>query len=769
MKRSYFKIIIIFLFLSNLSQAQWRKVGWEGGASGPPFLHVGPVFLVGAGPGVVFRSEDAGNLWKPFSMDGIPDSLLLISNYSTSDEYFYDLINTKDSLVIYRMAPADTTWVKLSSKENDGRMFASLISLGDTIIIGGDNVKSTPTDSVGILFSSDRGKKWIRRGNGLPTNQVSGVFAKKHSQLLYFPTIRGGLDSVGRPIFYYPGIYLSDNFGETWYHISTDITYLSNLYSNDSIYWAWSNRAEVQSTDGGYHWETSPVIPDQGQLVIDSNRVFLISWYAIDESTDYGNNWRHFEMKEKDLLYGGFAYNKKLYFQNDRDILSTSDFQDFVTHNSGLLSADWTMNFSRDKNIFASHNKYYQFFIGNKPSSSYISEIIASSDDGETWRVIDTLRDLYLSENRWLYSGNFIYTFGFQRDTTIQETYTLTLLKSKDGINWISSNIDLLTSNFPTNSVFDVEGNILVVSGISGIFLSANEGSNWDRIFSDDNGQYLGLKIIDSSSILFIKTNGTGQPDYTYSLIRSNDIGKNWSTQAIPILTNKKIVGIEIVGNSLIAYGWEYDTVYPYTPTKGKIYKSSDYGITWSEVLSAPSQLFLPQSSYFDIDHVLFIANSRTAIANSPYPGDGPNNVWFSLDTGNTWEKIFGDLKSGNRVLATSQSIFFGKNGLYKLPKSSMSVRIADSKNILTSTFINVFPNPVFAGQKIIYSLAKNCGINLQLMDIKGRRILNFDHGFEYAGLYELKWDASSIPNGEYFLVLAANGEKVLYSIRIIH
>lgn len=78
------------------------------------------------------------------------------------------------------------------------------------------------------------------------------------------------------------------------------------------------------------------------------------------------------------------------------------------------------------------------------------------------------------------------------------------------------------------------------------------------------------------------------------------------------------------------------------------------------------------------------------------------------------------------------------------------------------------FPNPVFAGSKITYSLANDGPATLTLYDVTGRQIAVLASGYQSAGNHMAIFDGSALPAGMYFYRLATTEQSTGRSLQLI-
>ena len=138
--------------------------------------------------------------------------------------------------------------------------------------------------------------------------------------------------------------------------------------------------------------------------------------------------------------------------------------------------------------------------------------------------------------------------------------------------------------------------------------------------------------------------------------------------------------------------------------------------------------------------------------------------VMASLDSGNTWKKIFS--KSGN-FLSTSPSTtlsFFPVNAsewkTFQYPFSELIDLFPPLNPNVVFELDQNYPNPFNPVTKINYRLSSDNFVTLKIYDITGRVIKVLVNEFKQRGRYSIDFSASTLSSGIYFYVMTAGGTK---------
>ncbi|MBC8485623.1 MAG: T9SS type A sorting domain-containing protein [Bacteroidetes bacterium] len=73
---------------------------------------------------------------------------------------------------------------------------------------------------------------------------------------------------------------------------------------------------------------------------------------------------------------------------------------------------------------------------------------------------------------------------------------------------------------------------------------------------------------------------------------------------------------------------------------------------------------------------------------------------------------------------------------------------------------IQCYPNPFLKKTAIKYTLDKQSLVLLEIFDIKGQKITSLVNEKQYAGKYQIEFDASELPAGIYFYSLKTSQGK---------
>ena len=282
-----------------------------------------------------------------------------------------------------------------------------------------------------------------------------------------------------------------------------------------------------------------------------------------------------------------------------------------------------------------------------------LSGIHKSIDGGNTW----------IPKNNGITSRNGdsndaipVFTVAIDQNTPTTiwagTQYDSGIYKSTDsGDNWVKKNSGITETNivFREISVVNGDSNTIYASGevptgnqgnefekVSGVIYKSNDGGdNWAKIWSGDSlARWLciganPMNLVSSTGIFDREASNT----VGMGILKSSDSGINWTQSNIGITGSLFIGGMSdasTAGLLYIATGNNAEVNYN-TPIKGGVFKSTNGGTTWTQVISS-TDMILPGYTE-DVFNAVKIAPSNNDIvyAASAYA------FYRSADGGTTW------------------------------------------------------------------------------------------------------------------------------------
>jgi len=334
-------------------------------------------------------------------------------------------------------------------------------------------------------------------------------------------------------------------------------------------------------------------------------------------------------------------------------------------------------------------------------------------------------------------------------------------------------------------SIID-SAHIWVCDGNGKIFATQDAGNNWTLQFSNDTltkfMNYIEMFDLDNGIAMGDNINSGATPAI---IQKTSDGGNNW------ISVNDSAFG----GSS--ADTWRrLDFVDPnvgYFQEMGinpqKIFKTIDGGKSWAPT-NYPEGTKVEVLKFYHENIGLVISNTRKMYRtidgattwetiNSPNSGwgediefapDDPSRVWmadqnnlfFSSDTGKTWQTQLLSCKPSDVVFVDSWNGWFvGSNGVYHTNSGGLTPINEKIETQPTAFKLHQnYPNPFNISTKISYKIAEPCLVKLSIFNLLGKEIKNLVNEQQAPGSYEINWTAENLPSGAYFYRLEAGEFK---------
>ena len=109
------------------------------------------------------------------------------------------------------------------------------------------------------------------------------------------------------------------------------------------------------------------------------------------------------------------------------------------------------------------------------------------------------------------------------------------------------------------------------------------------------------------------------------------------------------------------------------------------------------------------------------------------------------------------------------ENGCQSAPSNSIFINLAEISEYKSNALnINIYPNPFTEKTTITYTLLENENIELKIVDITGKELINPFTQHQSKGNQSIEIDASKLSSGFYFYILKAGntlqkGKLIIY------
>ncbi|PJB55142.1 MAG: hypothetical protein CO098_17870 [Bacteroidetes bacterium CG_4_9_14_3_um_filter_41_19] len=336
----------------------------------------------------------------------------------------------------------------------------------------------------------------------------------------------------------------------------------------------------ISSNDWGVHWEV------QYQPAGIARDITLNSLCFVNSMLGFATGTSSTLIKTTD---GGFTWNEISLMGNDEieDVCFQDELNGFITINNAILhTSNGGTTWDTTDLFFSAYTftpKFLHFinnstgFIGNTRSTFYYR----TDNNGQSWEQVtinpviehfEITSILFLDENTGIIAG----------DVSTMSNNRYQLLKTEDGGNtWIEVYSD------PFNYVhqlyfFNEDIGFAVGPRVmydNMMLRTMDGGTTWQECSMPQNTRSL-------NSTLFLDEN-TGFCVGTHGQILSSlDGGENWEIQYQSACRADKINDAQIIGDSVVFLA---TTGYGGGVTSGSIYKSTDFGNSWQNVVSSGS------------------------------------------------------------------------------------------------------------------------------------------------------------------------------------
>ncbi|RPI73347.1 MAG: T9SS C-terminal target domain-containing protein [Ignavibacteriales bacterium] len=500
----FLQIIVVLILHLNLSElyAQWTKTSGPYGANIASLVFNNNHIIAGTNNGI-YRTTFESMIWQAGNENlfgnqildlavtnevifaGTDHGLFISSdnglNWSTaglSDRIITNLA-VKDTLLfagtvdgIFVSSDRGLTWSEIDSGLVSKNVYA-LTANSDLVLV------STLYD--GLYKSSDNGMTWVK--TNINMNAIFAVtfledviLASSWSNDVYRSTDWGvtwmsseiGDIHVGVRNFIIAGqnvyaatndgVFLSTDGGIIWQQYGLANTYIYTLIINNTDILAGTNQGAYLSTDNGINWTElnfGLLSSDVTSLAYSDSKLFAGTFgFGVSLSTDDGNTW--------------FSYNNGLSNKFVTGIGLNEDYLIAGTHGglfrSGASSDTWTK-------VSSETGSRSFIFNGNEIIASSYDGVLCSTDNGISWKKIDSVHD----------GGSYYQTWDVLKiNQTIIAGYNQKGIRisTDNGLNWQYSNTGFQYT--PTiNSLELINGRVLAGTPGGGVFISSDEGQTW--------------------------------------------------------------------------------------------------------------------------------------------------------------------------------------------------------------------------------------------------------------------------------------------------
>ncbi|MBK9225608.1 MAG: T9SS type A sorting domain-containing protein [Ignavibacteria bacterium] len=357
--------------------------------------------------------------------------------------------------------------------------------------------------------------------------------------------------------------------------------------------------------------------------------------------------------------------------------------------------------------------------------TTYSGSILKTTNSGANWIVqysIPGKRMFGLS----VVDSNTVYVVGWFQ----------TILKTTDsGENWVEISNGPWGTGHSYDAVYFINKDTGWVSGTGQlVFKTTNGGKTFD------SATVSGF----SYDIYFKNANEGLVCGQTAAMHRTTDGGRSWNPIYVPVGTQSADFGkLTFV---------DENTGYTQGVSNGKVYKTTNFGLTWDSLTRIPEASFLS---------CIFFSSPSTGWS----CGD-QNQLYKTTDAGVTWrrENTSNLTPYGIRAIHfISDSIGWCVGDVGKIAHTTNG-GLTFIKSALSTTPVNFYleqnyPNPFNLQTRIRYKIGKLGKYKMEIYNIIGQIQETLFDGVRTAGDYTITYNAERLTSGIYYYVLSSDKE----------
>ncbi|MDP2302626.1 MAG: T9SS type A sorting domain-containing protein [Ignavibacteria bacterium] len=622
---------------------------------------------------------------------------------------------------LYKSTDNGDDWFKVETQFEDFEVYAIYITKEDHIWIG--------TNFQGRIYrSTDNGVTWENKRNGYNTGEC-WAFGQSKEGVMFA--------GDGQ----YIQLYRSTDYGENW-EFSANLRPLVFATDSNNIVYAGTHDGLFATTDNGLTWAQNNFlsnIPVSSILIDSNNNIYCGTGYynngnGVFYSNDGGQTWAQLGLAGKIVLSLAFDSQGNLYAGTKEDgLYKTTDLgQTWEQYNKGLYRKEvFRLKLNKQNDIFIGSENEGVFRSTNNGESfehiglpiSSIENIVIIDDSLIFCATPSGIQKYNRINNKWENKGlQKIYSVAKNENNYLfVGTFDEGLLYTTNlGENWVQTSLtpDSLLTIWNVAST-----NTYIFAQTERNFrISSDLGTTWEifpfRSWWRTSGMFLNEDTLYFTSIF---------SSLNHSLRRSFS---NFTT------FDSLLSGFSMVGLNGI---WVHNNYIFLADgmSSGGIYKSFDFGLTWSKIINNKNM------------RTIFVSKNNKLLA------AGIDSLYYSSNFGNTMHIIESPLKPNNYVNEIEEDrngkIFFGtyNEGLFEV---DILASVQETSSIVNNYKLNQnYPNPFNPVTNIKFSIPKSDVVKIKVYDILGKEIQTLLNEYKTTGRYEVEFNASNLPSGIYF------------------
>ncbi len=612
---------------------------------------------------------------------------------------------------------------------------------------------SGTTENLDFIFVFESGTGYVYTKNGIKLKTENGgetwvEFSSDLSETIYKIIFIN--ENVGYAITN-DNLFKTENGGAEWFPLfDSDYFWITAIsFIDENRGWIAGEEGRIfKTTDGGTGWIDLPVANEEDYYsdicFVNENVGFAIDYGLIIRTSNGGINWErrefssYFELRQIVMTNetNGFIIGDNFHTTTGVSFYTTDGGDNWLTHNAG---------YENEFNCVAAVSLNKAALVGKS------GLILTASNDGSEWLESSQRLPSFLSSQFFLAPG---YGFFCGDDGLI--------IKTADGGNSLTF-LNSGTSRDLTSIFFVDENTGYCCGGNHALLKTADGGNSWtekeeglecafyDVVFPEDEN----LGYACGTCGVYKTTDGgefwTKQLEYQYGDFRElaftdNEFGLALNSYKLYITANGGIQWNEIT----VGDAWSFTACAApnreniFVLAGGEVYKSTDYGETWTKKFQTDS--FCAELQFIDQNNGFL--SGKTLFKTT----DG-GETWNEAPTGINFlgKTFFFNDKTGYAI--SDLSILKTENG------GGNVTEVATEENSEPEQFhlYQNYPNPFSKGENgnpstvIKYKIENEGFVTLKIYDILGKEIAVPVNSFQKAGSYSVSFNAKNLPGGIYF------------------
>ena len=700
------KYLISFLFFLFTIEYSFAQTGW--GFRNPlpqntiyklDFININTGYGV-CGAGLVISTTNGGNTWDMHrSLTG--RNLYALYFFNVSSGYAVG-----DSGTIIYTSNSGVNWVTRNPGSAGSLNAITFTDLNTGFIAGANgNVLKTTNGGLNWILQTISSNtlndiQFINLNTGFISGS-GGLFAKTtNAGLNWFSTI---IDtSTFRSVWFTSidtgyaagsnGLYKTVNGGLNWVSLNVINSYYNDMYfirfiNRDTGYCSGKNNPIMRTYNSGANW------------AMDITGIFGYYTYydlCFTDSVRYISGTEGYVLKSSTSsewqTVGGTKHNiNSIAIAGVNNISACADNQTLFSPNGGI---NWKIDTYGQNNFFEPIYNHFKMTLFSNFNNGYRITRYGGGGTGVYWETVSR--------------------------------------STNGGVSWDAPG-GWIGSWFTDIYGLDAVDNVALIAGRNayqgGFIMKSVSAGNWETVYTNLYDSYYQVSMADANTGIVY-----GYAGSSYSILRTENSGLNWSTYNLPdgyhgnIQLLSSSIGLMISGD-------------------GIIYRSSNGGVTWS----------IQDTGLGNISSFKFVnVDKGWAVGNNGL-------ILYSSDGGYNWQQQISHTNQNLRNVSFMDElngVVGGDSGIVLKTTNGGITYIAIGDPIIPHNFMlgQNYPNPFNPKSKIKFHIAKLGEVKLVIFDVLGRKITTLLNERLSPGIYETAWDGSNFASGIYFYRLTANG-----------